>query len=728
MKNRINFLTVLILLCGILFFNCETDVSDPKDIASEKTRYSIDIPEEVDADLYRISVIDSSDTITYYEKALEKKIQVTLPSGRESKIVVEAFSNDASIFTAGADIPAFGNGKINLHKIEVTGLQIPGNFSSKITSDNKVSLFWSSVNGASTYKVFRSVTTSENWTVLGEISEIQYTDNSVENGVVYFYKLIAVGNGEQSSETDPIKVTIADVQSAKPQSPSGVVAKAQSQTAILVTWGFVANAESYIVQYASAVDKNFHDIETPLTTVELTGLLSETPYIIRVVAKNTAGQSEASSEITCSTLSQQIVKPAVPFNVKATALSEKSISVTWDNVAGASSYSIMYSTQATGTFTAKTTSVNNYVIESLTALTTYYIKVAAVGGTGSSSEYSDIVSAKTLEPAQLLPSVPTLTATMVSDTSLRISWSAVTGAATYIIERSLTTSGSYTPVCTTSALSFTDIKCQTNTTFYYKGKAVNSAGASQYSTVVSAKTDIKLDAPTGLSQGAVTDTSIGISWDAVPGSSSYKVYSSISSNGTYLESGTSVSTSYIVNKLKASTTYYIKVSSVTGSKESPASSYISATTMASLSVPTGLTATATSATSITVKFNAVTGITRYKLYSSTNNSTFTVLSTLTGTTYTHSGLTANTTYYYKVSSVNDVLESVKSAAVSVKTQAGTTKKAVIQSNCNGCGRCPPVCAPKAITRSGSIYVVDLAKCNGCGKCITACPRGAIKLQ
>lgn len=637
MNTKIKFLAVLIALSSIPFFSCETEVSAPKDFSTDKTRYSLDIPEEVDADLYRISIIDSSDTITYYEKAVDKKIQVATSSSTASKIVVEAFKDNTSIFTAGADISSSKNGKINLHKIEVIGIEIP-------------------------------------------------------------------------------------------QSPSGLVAKAQSQTAIQVTWNSVANAESYIVQYASSIDNRFTDQETSSTTLELTGLLNATTYTIRVIAKNTAGQSAASTDISCTTLAELIVKPAVPYNVKATGLSEKSISVTWDNVTGASSYSIMYSTQATGNFTTKTTSVNNYVIESLIASTMYSIKVATVDNDGSSSEYSVLITAKTLDPAQQIPSIPTLTAIMVSDTSLKISWGAVAGASTYIIERSLAISGSYTPICTTSALSFTDINCPPNATSFYKGKAVNSAGASQYSTVISAKTEIMLIAPSGLSQGVVTDTSIEISWDAVPGSSSYKVYSTTSPSGTYLENGTSNSTDYTLNKLTASTTYYIKVSTVNGSRESPLSLPISTTTMTSLPVPTGLTATTTSAYSITVKFNVVTGITRYKLYTSTNNSTFTVLSSLTGTTYTHSGLTANTTYYYKVSSVNDVIESAQSASVSAKTQTAVTKKAVIQSNCNGCGRCPPVCVPKAITRSGSKYIVDPAKCDGCGKCVTVCPRGAIKLQ
>jgi membrane protease YdiL (CAAX protease family)/NAD-dependent dihydropyrimidine dehydrogenase PreA subunit len=48
--------------------------------------------------------------------------------------------------------------------------------------------------------------------------------------------------------------------------------------------------------------------------------------------------------------------------------------------------------------------------------------------------------------------------------------------------------------------------------------------------------------------------------------------------------------------------------------------------------------------------------------------------------------------------------------------------------CDRCGRCAPLCTPRAL-RVGPGYIsVDWEKCTGCGKCADACAPGAIRLR
>ena len=199
-------------------------------------------------------------------------------------------------------------------------------------------------------------------------------------------------------------------------------------------------------------------------------------------------------------------------------------------------------------------------------------------------------------------------------------------------------------------------------------------------------------APTGVTATATSSSSITVSWSSVSNVTGYYIYRSSSSSGTYSQVDTSPSTSYTNTGLSASTTYYYKVAAYNSSGTGPQSSYASATTQSSSSsgggtskpsTPTGVTATATSSTSIKISWNAVSGATSYKIYSPNTpgtNSGFVLLDTVTTTSYTDNYPLAGETWYYRVSAVNSAGESAQSASVSAKTPSsssgggGTTTK------------------------------------------------------
>jgi len=196
------------------------------------------------------------------------------------------------------------------------------------------------------------------------------------------------------------------------------------------------------------------------------------------------------------------------------------------------------------------------------------------------------------------------------------------------------------------------------------------------------------DAPTDVTATAQSSSSISVSWSAVSGATSYKVYYEIGNSTTKNLAGTVTGTSYTHTGLTASTTYYYYITAVNSAGESGYSSYKSATTQSSSgggttipSTPTGVTATATSSTSIKISWNAVSGATSYKIYAPNDpgtNSGFILLDTVTTTSYTDTYPIAGETWYYRVSAVNSAGESAQSASVSAKTPSsssggGTTK-------------------------------------------------------
>ena len=173
------------------------------------------------------------------------------------------------------------------------------------------------------------------------------------------------------------------------------------------------------------------------------------------------------------------------------------------------------------------------------------------------------------------------------------------------------------------------------------------------------------EAPTNLVATATGQTTISLTWDAVPNATSYKVYS----NGNVVVSGFA-QTTYIVKNLTPGTQYCYEVKAVNEAGESEASESACATTESEPvtptvpAAPTNLVATATGQTTISLTWDAVQNATSYNVY----NGETVVVSGLTVTSYTVEGLTAGTEYCYKVTAVNEVGESEASTEACATTE------------------------------------------------------------
>jgi len=196
--------------------------------------------------------------------------------------------------------------------------------------------------------------------------------------------------------------------------------------------------------------------------------------------------------------------------------------------------------------------------------------------------------------------------------------------------------------------------------------------------------------PTGVTATAQSSNSISVSWNAVTGATSYKVYYEIGSSTIKNLADTVSGTSYTHTGLQASTTYYYYIKAVNSAGESDYSSFDYATTQSSNnsggnnsggttapSTPTGVTATAQSSSSIRVSWNAVSGATPsyYNIWrSSSANGTYAEIGYVGGTTtsYTDTSLSASTTYYYKVDAEKSGVRSSQSSYAFATTQSSNS--------------------------------------------------------
>jgi fibronectin type 3 domain-containing protein len=232
-----------------------------------------------------------------------------------------------------------------------------------------------------------------------------------------------------------------------------------------------------------------------------------------------------------------------------------------------------------------------------------------------------------------------------STSYVTISWTAAAGATAYYVDRSTTSTGTYSNIGNTAGTSYNDATANPGSTYYYK---VRAFAASYYSDPSAYDSGLrKLSAPTGVTASDNTNASyVAVSWTAPTGTvSSYYVDRSTTSTGTYSNIGTSTTTSYNDTSATAAVVYYYKIRAYSGGYYSDPSGYDSG--VRQLPAPTGVAATDGSvSTGITVSWSAVSGATSYTVYSSTDNVSFgSVASGVATTSWTDTTIGASANYY-----------------------------------------------------------------------------------
>ena len=256
--------------------------------------------------------------------------------------------------------------------------------------------------------------------------------------------------------------------------------------------------------------------------------------------------------------------PAIPAAPRVT-IGNSSASgkpqLTWAAVDGAAKYEIYRSTQQSTGFTLLgTTTSTSYVNTGAAVGKTYYYKVRALNVDGAAGAYSSTVSgaAKAVAPA-----APTVTMTYSDGGKPKLTWSAVSGAASYRVYRSESRGTGYSLLGTTTSTSYVNTGAAVGKTYYYRVKAVNSAGTSAYSNIVSGTARTPAPAAPVLKGG--TSSASGkpqLTWAAVNGAAKYDVYRSNSADGTFSKVGSTDKTTYVNTGAVQGVTYFYKIRAV----------------------------------------------------------------------------------------------------------------------------------------------------------------------
>ena len=341
--------------------------------------------------------------------------------------------------------------------------------------------------------------------------------------------------------------------------------------------------------------------------------------------------------------------PAVP-TVTMTYSDSGKPKLTWNAVSGATSYRVFRSeSRGTGYSLLGTTTATSYTNTGAAVGKTYYYRVKAVNSVGTSG-YSNIVSGKAKTAA---PAAPSVTAGNSYTGKPQLTWKAVSGAVKYEVYRSTRQNSGYSLLGTTSSTSYVNTGAAAGKTYYYRVKAVNRDGmASGYSNIVSGKAKAAAPAAPSVTAGNSSTGKPRLTWKAVSGAVSYRIYRSESRGTGYSLLGTTSSTSYVNTGAAAGKTYYYRIKAV--NRDGMASGYSNIVSgKATLPAPVLNIGLSVSSGKPMLAWDAVPGATSYRIYRSTSRGTgYSLLATTTSTSYVNTSAAKGTTYYYRVKACN----------------------------------------------------------------------------
>ena len=468
-------------------------------------------------------------------------------------------------------------------------------------------------------------------------------DHLVDTGekATYFWSQYPVSNTDFAPDAPAI-----------PAAPRVTIGNSSASGKPQLTWAAVDGAAKYEIYRSTQQSTGYSLLGTTTSTSYVnTGAAAGKTYYYRVKAVNSAGTS-AYSNIVSGRAKAAI--PAAPRVTIGNSSASGKPQLTWAAVDGAAKYEIYRSTQQSTGFTLLgTTTSTSYVNTGAAVGKTYYYKVRALNVDGAAGAYSSTVSgaAKAVAPA-----APTVTMTYSDSGKPKLTWSAVSGAASYRVYRSESRGTGYSLLGTTTSTSYVNTGAAAGKTYYYRVKAVNSAGTSAYSNIVSGTARTPAPAAPVLKGG--TSSASGkpqLTWAAVDGAAKYDVYRSNSADGTFSKVGSTDKTTYVNTGAVQGVTYFYKIRAVGASGASGFSNTVAIHVAGVVKAPAVvvLSGIKADAAGITVTWKATANADTYNvLRRDASNTAWKVIARgVSGTSYKDTTVARGVMYSYTVQGV-----------------------------------------------------------------------------
>ena len=342
---------------------------------------------------------------------------------------------------------------------------------------NGVKITWNAISGAKDYKVYKSVYSGGKWSgwtaIKTGVTGTTYTDTSVKSNDNVKYTIRAF-NGSYSST---YKASSSIKFLATP-----TVTVSNATNGVKISWNKITGAKTYTVYkstYTNGAWSGWKAIKTGVTGTTYTDTTVKSNDNVRYTAKAINGNF--TSYIKASSSIKFLATPTVKV-----ANAAKGVTVTWNKIAGAKTYTVYRSVYSGGKWsgwTAIKTGVTgtSYTDTAVKSGATVRYTVKAINGS-----FTSYIKASATTKFLTQPTVKVAKAT----NGIKASWGKVTGATGYIVYRRTYSNGKWsgwTQIKTTTALSFTDTTAKKGVTYQYTVRAYSGSYKSSYTNSTSIK-------------------------------------------------------------------------------------------------------------------------------------------------------------------------------------------------------------------------------------------------
>jgi hypothetical protein len=444
--------------------------------------------------------------------------------------------------------------------------------------------YGTTISYGSTFTLYGSLVTSHSVTLTG-----------LTAGTTYDFDVMSANASNVSSTSS--NYTFTTTGAAMPPVISNVATSGISSYSVTITWT-TDQATTSLVNYGTTTAYGSSStFDTSLVTshsVTVTGLLAATTYDFDVVSANAGGTSAKSGNFSFTTAASSGTPPNVGY-VAYWGVNNTGVTVSWSTNVLATTQLAYGTTTALGQLSPLQTALSashGVVLTNLNPGTTYYFvaqSTAASGATGYSTTYNFTTTGMATSPAPVITSV---TATGITNTSATITWTTDQASSSQVNYGTTTSYGLSTTINSTlvTSHSVTLTGLTAGTTYDFD---VVSANASSLSSTSSNSTFTTTGGGTpppfisNVATGAITGSSVTITWTTDQASSSQVNYGTTTAYGASSTLNTALVTSHSVTLtgLAAGTTYDFDVVSANSTGISATSANSTFTTTGSTGTP-----------------------------------------------------------------------------------------------------------------------------------------------
>ena len=549
---------------------------------------------------------------------------------------------------------------------------------------------WGAVNGATEYEV-RYVSQGLNtFTHVTSNLEYQFIHRHPSAEVetipsrLYQVSVRAINTNGTSGYSSALQVTTT------PPPPYLNDASGITSSSFEISWSSPSAGSNYEVDVSehsnfSTLLSQYNSKPVTGTSTTISGLQSYKTYYYRVRSVNSSGSSLNTGSKSATTLLSNPNQPTLE------SMNGSAFTVNWGAVNGATEYEVRYVSQGLNTFTHVTSNLEYQFIHRHPSAEVetipsrlYQVSVRAINTNGTSG-YSSALQVTTTPPPPYLND-----ASGITSSSFEISWSSPSAGSNYEVDVSehsnfstLLSQYNSKPVTGTST---TISGLQSNKTYYYRVRSVNSSGSSSNTGSKSATT--LLSNPNQPTLESMNGAAFTVNWGAVNGATEYEVryvsqglntFTHVTSNLEYqfIHRHPSAEVETIPSRL-----YQVSVRAINTNGTSGYSSALQVTTTPPppyLNDASGITSS-----SFEISWSSPSAGSNYEVDVSEHSNFSTLLSQynskpVTGTSTTISGLQSYKTYYYRVRSVNSSGSSLNTGSKSATTLLSNPNQPTLES-------------------------------------------------